>query len=94
VAIPTPARKAVRDYDIEVLDDVFSPGELSVPVGTTLVWRNVGQRMHDIQSLNGAWHTLAMEPGQSARVTFNTPGTYGYVCTLHASMQGRVIVSS
>ena len=42
-----------------------------------------------------AWDTGIMNPGASAGspVTFDTPGTYYYYCTVHTFMHGAIIVS-
>ncbi len=33
-----------------------------------------------------------LNPGESAEITFNTPGTYTYVCLLHSYMTGTIQV--
>jgi plastocyanin len=92
VPIPTVAPVSRGDHDIEILDDLFSPVALTIPAGRAVVWHNFGQRAHDIHSPTGAWHTVVLQPGQTANLGFNTPGTFEYVCSYHASMQGRIIV--
>ncbi|MCH1514928.1 MAG: cupredoxin domain-containing protein, partial [Acidimicrobiales bacterium] len=33
-----------------------------------------------------------LNPGQSAEIIFNTPGTYTYICLIHSYMNGTVKV--
>jgi len=41
----------------------------------------------------GAFDTGNIDPGASATVTFDAPGTYTYVCTDHSSMTGVIVVT-
>ena len=80
----------------ESLNHVFSPAVVQVPAGTTLTWEfaDVDEDGQPVQ------HNVIFEDQGSDimatgeySVTFNEPGQYDYVCTLHAFMEGRVIVS-
>jgi plastocyanin len=76
----------------------FVPATLSVPVGTTVTWTNVGQVTHDVTtdasmaikasdvSLPAGAQPFSsgdINGGQSYSYTFTTPGTYHYVCIPH-----------
>jgi plastocyanin len=44
--------------------------------------------------VDGQSEVHLMRPGESAQITFATPGEYHYVCTLHTqNMQGTVTVT-
>ena len=40
----------------------------------------------------GAWKTPTLMPKEQASVTFDTPGTFGYRCSLHPGMRGTITV--
>ncbi len=70
---------------------VFEPETIEVEAGATVTWRNEDRFTHTVQVEGQEDHEV--EPGESASVTFDEPGTYAYVCTLHSKdMEGEVIV--
>ena len=76
---------------------LFKPDVIEVPAGTTVTWTNHDNFTHSVQVQGSGADTSVhmMSPGQSAQITFSTPGTYAYVCTLHTqNMHGTVIVDA
>lgn len=88
--------------------DAYSPTELTVSVGTTVTWRNDDITRHTVTSSDGvtctngdalsvAERTLDsgdIPPGGTFVFTFETAGTYHYVCVIFGHMmQGTVIVT-
>lgn len=75
---------------VTLQDDSFTPEQLTVEPGTTVVWRfEDGSRAHNIVAEGFASETKA---DGTFEHTFQQPGTYGYSCTLHAGMDGTVVV--
>lgn len=71
-------------------DDLFDPGELTVEEGTTVVWEwEDGRRAHNVV---GNWASSDTKAEGTFEHRFDEPGTYTYSCTLHAGMDGTVIV--
>jgi plastocyanin len=72
----------------------FLPQTLTVYAGSTVTWINADSiTQHTATSTAGLWDSGAVNPGQSFRVSFNTTGTYAYLCTIHpALMTGTVYV--
>ena len=74
----------------------FDPVNITVDVGTTVVWEWTGQGgAHDVVAENGAFESeLVDEAGHTFEHTFDDPGTYEYVCTPHqtSGMVGSVEV--
>jgi plastocyanin len=79
----------------------FVPATLTVPVGSTVTWKNVGQVTHtvtadsskairaaDVSLPSGVqpWDSGNVDGGQSFSYTFATPGTYHYVCIPHEEL--------
>ena len=72
---------------------VFQPANITVKAGTTVTWTNHDNFTHSVL-VNGQSDVHMMKPGESAQITFATPGQYHYVCTLHTqNMQGTVTVT-
>jgi plastocyanin len=69
----------------------FDPNVIRVAAGATVTWTNEDNFTHTVQ-VDGQ-EDNEVERGESVSITFDTPGTYHYVCTLHEQdMEGEVIV--
>ncbi len=76
---------------------VFSPASLTTQVGAVVEFRNTGTVAHTATfqgATDGCLSDAALAPGATWEVKFTAPGTYNYLCTIHApSMNGEVTVS-
>jgi len=69
----------------------FDPKTIEVKAGDTVTWTNDDNFTHTVQVDGQEDHKV--ERGESVSISFDTPGTYHYVCTLHKrDMDGEVIV--
>jgi len=69
----------------------FDPEKIEVAAGSSVTWTNDDNFTHTVQVDGQADHKV--ERGESVSITFDKPGTYKYVCTLHSrDMDGEVIV--
>lgn len=70
-------------------------GDLTIPVGTTVLFTNdLGDgEPHSVTARDGSFDTGLLVDGQSATITFNTPGKYPYYCVIHANMFGTITVT-
>lgn len=92
-AVP-PARSQER-ATVEMRDNnTFEPAAITVQVGTTITFENVGDLPHTATARDRSWDTGNVNGGQSAEITFDQPGSFDYVCIYHESlgMIGRVTV--
>jgi len=94
-AIETPSGAAV----VAMTDEMrFSPGELSIRRGESVVWVNRGELPHtttnnpDLAAVPehnilplgaAAWDSGALRHGQRFQRVFEVPGRYVYSCSLH-----------
>jgi plastocyanin len=85
-----PVRAADREVNID--NFTFTPKELSVKAGTTIVFRNRDDIPHSVVGGQGEFHSNALDTGDSFSLTFTRAGSYGYFCGLHPQMQGKVLV--
>ena len=77
-------------------DNFYRPRALTVAKGGTVTWRWDGRRRHDVFFTSGPRSgrprpCRAQRHGNCAR-KFRKAGRYGYVCTIHGSMTGKVVV--
>jgi plastocyanin len=77
---------------LTVKDSGFSPSCFSVASGSTISVANGGARAHNftVKDTDVAVPLLAGETGEA---TAPAPGTYDFVCTIHTSMKGTIIVT-
>jgi plastocyanin len=95
VAALTVSTWPVRAADMEVNIDnfAFTPKELTVKAGTTIVFRNRDDIPHSVVGSKGEFHSKALDTDDSFSFTFTKAGTYDYSCGLHPRMQGRIVVT-
>jgi plastocyanin len=87
-----------QDFSVNMINSMYSPMELTVPVGSTVVWNNNDDMTHTVTSGEGIFDSGLLEPGDIFTHTFNTPGEYLYFCEIHGDpgglgMAGMIIVS-
>jgi plastocyanin len=69
----------------------FDPERIEIKAGQTVTWTNEDNFTHTVKVDGQEDHEV--DRGDSVSITFDEPGTYHYVCTLHSmDMEGEVIV--
>jgi plastocyanin len=94
VSSPTRKAHASASASVTMGDFFFSPASVTVSVGDTVTWRNTGQAPHNATGNGGSFSTTTIDNGESASHTFNSAGTFSYICTIHPQMKGTVRVLS
>jgi plastocyanin len=82
---------AAATVPVSIGDDFFSPEAVSIAAGDTVLWTNDGDDDHTATA--SAFHSGTLGPGDTFQRTFNTAGTYDYVCAFHDGMTGTVTVT-
>jgi plastocyanin len=81
------------DANTIVLKDFhFSPMSLTVPAGTTVIWKNLDEEPHTVASDAGLFRSGGLDQNDSFTFTFDKPGTYRFLCSIHPSMMGTILV--
>jgi plastocyanin len=70
----------------------FTPADITVTAGTTITWTNKDNIIHDVTSNTSLFSSGSLANGATFSFTFNTVGTYPYICSIHPSMVGTVTV--
>ena len=65
---------------------------VSVKAGDSVTWTNAGKEVHTPTARDGSWTAGPIQPGQSATVKFDRPGTYIYADKDHLWSVGQLIV--
>lgn len=82
------------DRTTVVLKDIaFKPERLSVKAGEKVTWRFQDKGIpHNVVADDKSFKSEIMDSGLF-RHTFEKPGTFGYVCTIHPGMKGTIVVT-
>lgn len=80
------AKVMIEDYS-------FNPNQLTIKPGTKVVWTNHDPVDHTVVSSEKDLFTSPLlASGESFEHTFEKPGQYEYICSLHPAMRGTIIV--
>lgn len=82
--------------EIQAASMSFGPNAFTVKAGTTVTWVNRDAFPHTVTSTDaGGFDSGIMQAGARFQRTFDTAGTFQYVCTLHPEqMRARVTVTN
>src|SRR5256714_10834172 len=101
-AFAAPAQAA----DVKIQNFSFMPASVTIGQGGSVTWTWAGpDTNHSVTSNGGqgdSWDSdpgktpssLDHPPGDTFSHTFNTPGTFTYLCKVHSFMTGKVIVKA
>lgn len=77
-------------YPVSIKNFAFNPAVLNINKGNTVTWTNNDSTLHRISGTG--FQSGDLTNGQSYSFTFNTAGTYDYICGIHTYMKGQIIV--
>lgn len=83
---PAVARAGIYDF-------YYSPANITISTGTTVVWHNYGGVLHTVTSDDHTLNSPSMGTGMEYNHTFSAAGTVKYYDSLHAGPVGWVIVT-
>ncbi len=102
---PTTSGPSRTGRTVDVIDNAFVPPELTVTVGTEVIWNYVGpDAPHTVTATNGSFDsnpecdTTKLDQclnavGESFRHTFPTADSFTYSCKIHGElMSGTIII--
>lgn len=79
---------------VQIRDDAFSPERIEVAVNETVMWTNVGDQVHTVESLDGApaaFASMELNPGDHFSFTPPKPGTYRYRSGHGSQPSGEIV---
>jgi len=96
-----PVLATAETHDVSVIDNRFSPNDITILVGDTVRWTNAsGGALHDVTSDDGKFSPSETASSFTFSLTFDSVDEILYYCTVHSSpgmdrntrMNGRVVV--
>jgi plastocyanin len=86
-ALATPLLPEVSavDASVSISGFTFIPHKITINMGQTIQWTNNDGVPHTVTSNTSAWPQVDMAAGGTGVLTLDTPGIYGYHCSLHSS---------
>jgi len=82
------------DATVTIDNFTFAPAQVEITAGGKVTWTNNDDIPHTVTdaATPRQFKSAALDTGESFSQVFTKPGTYAYFCSLHAHMQGTVIV--
>jgi len=80
------------DVSVTIKNFDYSPMEMDIAAGTTVVWKNLDGEPHTIASVDGMFRSPALDQNDSYSFTFNRPGVFRYICSIHPKMKATITV--
>lgn len=94
-----PASASAPSSPFQVTIANFALPNVTVPMGTTVVWANKDSATHTVTAgRNGqwdskGWNSPEVAVGKSFSQAFTTVGTFPYTCRIHPSLNATVTVT-
>lgn len=82
----------IKDVNIDVSDNKFSPNQATVAQGATVTWKLVGAAAHTVTADDQSFNSGLLKPGETFQQTFNTLGSFTYACLVHPGMTATIDV--
>ena len=91
---PTPTQKARKPATIAVAIEGmrFSPADLAVKAGDTIVWTNGDIVAHTVTAKTGAFDSKIIPPDGTWKYVARSKGDFVYFCSLHQPMTAALKV--
>ncbi len=88
-----PVVAAEAEVTVDIRDFDYFPRNLTVNAGTQVTWVNRDTAPHTA-TVRGGWDTGTLGQDEGGTISFDTPGTYEYICTIHPYMKATLTVRS
>ncbi|HVV66029.1 MAG TPA: cupredoxin family copper-binding protein [Rhizomicrobium sp.] len=83
---------ALADAQVVMKNFDFSPMAVTIKHGESVVWKNLDGEPHTVVSVDGAFRSAALDQDDTYKFTFDKPGVYKYLCSIHPKMTGIITV--
>lgn len=79
-----------KENTVVIQNYAFNPSTITISKGTTITWTNEDSVQHALKS--DIFESETLNQGDSFTHTFNDAGTFEYICRIHTSMKGTIVV--
>jgi plastocyanin len=80
------------ELKVNISGFAFDPPTVTIKVGDTVTWTNQDAAVHTVAAADNSWTSADLAKGASYSHTFTSAGTFAYICGVHHSMKGTVVV--
>jgi plastocyanin len=87
------AAGTAKTHRVVIEGTAFQPAKLTVAVGDSVVWINKDPFPHTATATSGAFDSKNIGPEKSWTFKAVKKGEFAYICSLHPTMKGELIVS-
>ena len=92
-SMPPTMPSAPATAGVSVMDEFYSPKDVTVAVGGTVTWTWRAQELHTVTSDTGVFDSSPPKSSGTFSFTFTSAGTFPYHCLVHGfHMSGTVTV--
>jgi plastocyanin len=88
----TAAASAPEGAQVVIKDFMFAPMAVKIRAGSRVTWTNKDDEPHNVVSDSGLFRSSALDTDENFSFTFDEPGTYRFVCSIHPRMVGTITV--
>ena len=93
--------KKIQTNDVSIVEnswnpditDSYFPISIEINPGTAVTWTNNDAVIHTVTDTKKTFDSEFIQAGDTWQYTFEKPGQYDYLCTLHPWMKGTVSVT-
>lgn len=95
-SLATERATASRATGVTIVDYAFDPKDVTIKPGTTVRWTNTGTSKdgHTVTADDGSYDSGVLKEGDTFTHTYDAEGTFSYICSVHPSMKGTVVVAA
>src|ERR1700720_3795150 len=91
-SIASAGEPPASNAEVKIDNFSFGPPTVTVAAGTTVTWTNRDDIPHTVVSDDKVFKSKVLDTDEKFSYTFTKPGTYGYFCSIHPKMTGKVVV--
>lgn len=97
IAVPAGARtdeaRGGERVRVRIVDNRFSPRDITIARGTRVRWVNRGNNPHTTTSNTDLWDSGTLSSGERFTRRFGRRGTFNYHCEIHPTMTATITVT-
>jgi len=92
---PSLSRAQAAPVTVKIANFAFAAPTVTVAPGATVTWVNDDEEPHTIVAEDGkSFRSKTLDTGDTFSFTFMSAGTFGYFCSVHPHMTGKVVVKA
>jgi plastocyanin len=79
---------------VRIANFTFTSPVMAVRPGTTVTWINDDDIPHTVVATDKSFRSPVLDTGDRFSFTFAKAGQFGYFCSLHPHMTGKIVVKA